>query len=528
MSAHADPQTYDAIIIGGGHNGLVAALTLARAHRRVLVLERRAQLGGAASTEELIPGFRFNTGAPNANLLPADVFGLFRQHPPDFVQPAVRAFAPQPDGSGITIWRDTERTAMELATRSAKDAKAYWEFARQLERFAGVLSKMAHLRPPSLTQNPARLLMAWAGLALQLRRLGARDMMDFMRVLPMGAATWLNEHFEDEGIKGLYAAYATTGIMQGPRASGTAFMLLYQHMGGTLQRLVRGGVGAVSESLAKEAAQLGVSIRTGAGVARILTADGRVHGVELEDGEQIHARQVLSNADPHTTFLKLLGPAQLEPRLYRRFRSLKLRGSSATVHFALGGVPQFLGAVGQADRLQGDIIISPSLDYAEQAYDDAKHGRLSAAPVLIARIPSLLDASLAPTRKHTLSVTVRYAPYALAESNWDAERERMGDMVLDMLAEYAPSLRTLVEDRRVITPLDYEREYGLAGGSEMHGQMGLDQLLLNRPVPGSVGYRLGGHGPRGLYICGAGGHPGGGLTGLPGLLAAQQALQEQP
>jgi len=526
MSATAMSASYDAVIIGGGHNGLVAALKLARAGRSVLVLERRTQLGGAASTEELIPGFRFNTGAPNANLLAEQVFALFRQHSPAFIMPAVRAFAPLPDGTGVTIWRDTERTAMELASRSANDAKAYWEFARQLDRFAGVLSKMAQLRPPSLTQNPARLLLAWARLALQVRGLGGKDMMDFMRVLPMGAATWLNEHFESDAIKGLYAAYATTGIMQGPRASGTTFMLLYQHMGGALQRVVQGGVGAVSESLAKEAKLAGAEIRTGASVARILTAEGRVSGVELEDGERISARQVLSNADPHTTFLKLLGSAQLEPRVYRRFRSLKLRGSSASVHFALSGAPQFLGAVGHQDQLQGDIIISPSADYAEQAYDDAKHGRLSAAPVLMARIPSLLDSTLAPARKHTLSVTVRYAPYALAESHWDAERERLGDLVLETLAEYAPSLRTLVEDRRVITPLDYEREYGLSGGSEMHGQMGLDQLLLQRPVAGSVGYRLGGHAPRGLYICGAGGHPGGGLTGLPGLLAAEQALQE--
>ncbi|MCW5873742.1 MAG: NAD(P)/FAD-dependent oxidoreductase [Anaerolineales bacterium] len=520
-------QMYDAIIIGGGHNGLVSALVLARAGRRVLVLERRAQLGGAASTEELIPGFRFNTGAPNANLLPPDVFSLFRKHPPSFMQSEVMSFAPQLDESAVTIWRSTERTAMELATHSANDARSYWEYARQLERFAGVLAKMAQLRPPSLTENPARLLLAWARLALDLRRLGGRDMMDFMRVLPMGAATWLNEHFESDAIKGLYAAYATTGVMQGPRASGTAFMLLYQHMGGLQQRAVVGGVGAVSAGLAAEAQEHGTEIRTGSGVARILASNGRVHGVELENGEQLTSRQVLSNADPHTTYLKLLGPAQLEPRSYRRMRSLKLRGSTATVHFALSGAPQFLAAIGQPERLQGDIIISPSLDYAEQAYDDAKHGRLSAKPVLIARIPSLLDSTLAPARKHTLSVTVRYAPYALAESDWDAERERLGDLVMDTLAEYAPNLNTLVEQRHILTPLDYERDYGLAGGSEMHGQMGLDQLLLQRPISGSVGHRLGGHAPQGLYICGAGGHPGGGLTGLPGLLAAQQALAEQ-
>jgi phytoene dehydrogenase-like protein len=371
-------------------------------------------------------------------------------------------------------------------------------------------------------------MAAWARLALRVRGLGAKDMMELLRVLPLSAAHYLNEHFETDALKGMLAVPSVTGVMQGPRASGTAFMLLYQQLGGESggfrsTRLMRGGVGKLSDALAAAAKTHGAEIRTGAPVQSILAEDGRVLGVRLQSGEEIRAGAVLSSADPRTTFLGLLGAPQLEPRYSRRLRSLKLRGSTATMHLALSALPGFPAANGDAQRLSGAIVICPSLDYAERAYDHAKHGRISAQPILEARIPSLLDASLAPANRHAMSITVRYAPYRLHESDWDSQRERLGDLAVETLAQIAPDLKSHITDRRVITPLDYEREYGLAEGSEMHGQMGLDQLLLMRPVPGFVGYRS----PiEGLYLCGAGAHPGGGVTGAPGLNAARQAHRE--
>ncbi|MEX1071411.1 MAG: NAD(P)/FAD-dependent oxidoreductase [Anaerolineales bacterium] len=529
---------FDFVVIGGGHNGLTAAAFLAKAGRKVLVLERRATLGGVAATEELFPGFHFNIGAPDARLLsPAVVDGLnLKKQGPEFLDSPVAAFAPQADGRGLTLWNDSEKTASEISGFSTKDGRAWKEYSRQTARFARVLAKMAGLRPPTIKNNPLGLMLAWGRLALQVRALGGRGMMEFLRALPMSTYQYLNEHFENDALKGLLSIPSVTGSMQGPRASGTGFMLFFQQMGRHGQ--VKGGVGRLSAALAQAAQSHGAEIQTGAAVKRIVTGSenssrsspsskakgsGRHVGVELENGEQIWAKAVLSNADPRTTFMDLLGAPQLEPRIVRRLRSLKLRGSTATVHLALSSLPDFPSAAGDQSRLTGDIVICPSLDYAERAFDDAKHRRMSANPILIARIPSLLDPGLAPAGQHAMSIIFRYAPYKLAESNWDAERERLGDLAVETMAKYSPNLKSFILNRRVITPLNYECEYGLAEGSEMHGQMGLDQLLLMRPVPGFVGYCS----PvDGLYLCGAGAHPGGGVTGLPGLNAAKQALKE--
>lgn len=357
-------RDFDFIVIGGGHNGLTAAAWLAKAGRRVLLLEARQTLGGSAATEELFPGFHFNTAAPDAGLLAPQVaaeLGLHK-HGLDFVASQAAAFAPLAGGRGLTLWRDAERSAMEIAAFSAADAKAFLPFHRRTRRFAAVLAKMAALQPFALKSNSLRTLAGWARLALSLRALGGRDMMEFLRVLPMGAAHYLNEHFESDALKGLLAYASTVGLMQGPRASGTAFMLLYQQMGADngayrSSLLPRGGVGRLSTALAAAAQAHGAELRTGTPVAAILCEDGRAAGVRLASGEEVRAGAVLSSADPRRTFLSLVGGPQLGPRFSRRLRSLKLRGSTASVHLALSGLPEFPAAAGDPSRLDGAIVI---------------------------------------------------------------------------------------------------------------------------------------------------------------------------
>jgi phytoene dehydrogenase-like protein len=372
------------------------------------------------------------------------------------------------------------------------------------------------------------VLASWAKLALKLRGMGGKDMMEFLRVLPMSAYQFLNERFESEALKGMLSSVALTGLDQGPRAAGTAFMLLYQQIGGNgggyrSTKKVRGGTGALIYALEKASQNAGVEIRTDASVASILAENGKINGVRLQGGEEIAGKAVLSSADPRTTFLDLVGRPQLSPRTSRRVRNLKLRGTTANIHLALSGLPDFPAANGEKDRLSGAIVVSPSIDYAERAHDDAKYGRIAEEPILEACIPSLLDPSLAPSGQHTMSITLLFAPYWLREMEWNSQRERLGDIAVETLAKHSPNLEGLITNRHVITPMDYESEYGLAEGSTHQGQMSLDQLLLMRPVPGFVGYRS----PiKGLYLCGAGAHPGGGITGAPGWNAAGQAHRE--
>ncbi|MDA1330404.1 MAG: NAD(P)/FAD-dependent oxidoreductase [Chloroflexi bacterium] len=522
-------QDFDAIVIGGGHNSLTAVAYLAKAGMKVAVFEQRGLLGGAASTEELFPGFRFNTGLSDAGLLLPDVIddlGL-TAHGLDWLEAPALAFAPLGAEKSLTLWQDLGRTTEELGQHSKSDAQVFARYTQQNAAFGALLQEMAKLAPPSLQYKPLPLLLAWAKVAIRARRLGGRRMMEFMRVLPMGAARYLDEWFESVALKGLLGAVSVSGLLQGPRAAGTAFMLLYQQMGSTggymAMKTAQGGVGAVSAALASAAGSYGAEIHTGVRVAHILSENGKALGVELVDGSQVLAKVVLSGAEVRHTLVDLVGASKLAPSVMRRLRALKLRGSTASVHLALSGLPKFSTSDNDNERLTGDIVICPSLDYAEQAYDDAKYGRFSARPILIARIPSLLDSTLAPDGEHTLSITLRYAPYHLRGSDWGNEKERLGDLAVKVLSEHAPGLKKLIKQRKVITPLDYERDYGLTEGSMMHGQMSLDQLVMMRPVPGFVGYRT----PiEGLYINGAGAHPGGGVTGAPGRNAARQVLKE--
>jgi phytoene dehydrogenase-like protein len=518
-------EHYDVLVIGAGHNGLTAAATMARAGYRVLVLEARDTVGGAAATEAVFPGYQVNTGAESVALFQEEVIrALFlKMHGLELREAPVGLFAPQPDGTALTLWQDVERSAAEVARLSKRDADRYPAFAAEVTTMAGALQSMMLLTPPDLTALDAGDLAGWGRVGWKVRRLGDRKMMELMRLLPMPVQDYLDDWFESDVLKGALGAAGVTGTMLGPRGGGTTLQFLYQQMGGLNRyRTVVGGVGALSEALSAAAQASGAEIRCGAPVTRILVEEGRAAGVQLEGDVTIRARAVVSSADPKRTLLGLVGPTELEPRFMRQVRNILYRGSTARVILALRGLPQFNG---QTDRQQlaGLIRICPSLDYLERAYDDAKYGRISTRPYLDASIPSLNDRALAPAGYHLMNVTVRYTPYHLREGNWEEQREPLGDQVMAALARYAPGVEQLVVDRHVLTPLDYEQRYGLTEGSIFHGQMGLDQMLVMRPVPGWSRYRT----PiANLYLCGAGAHPGGGVTGAPGFNAAREIARD--
>lgn len=522
--------SYDIIIIGAGHNGLVTAAYLARAGKRVLVLERRATLGGAAATEEIFSGFKFDTGASEAGLLRPEIVADLDlpRHGLEFLTSPAAVFAPQPNGDSLTLWRDEQSTLAEIARHSAKDAERFPAFLRLVKRLTEVLQRIMLLTPPNVAELKFEELLPWLNSGRKLRQLGKHDMMEFLRVLPMPVTEFLDEWFESEALKAVLGAAGVTGSMQGPQASGTAFVMLYHHLGaanGGFKASVRvkGGMGSLAAALAGAAKKYGTEIRRAAEVVRIKVEDGRATGVVLAGGEEIAARAVVSNADPRRTFLDLVGAPRLGPTFVRRVRNIRLRGTTAKMNLALRGLPRFNGMPKNEDCLSGHVLICPSLEYLERAFDDAKYGRFSQKPCLDLVIPTLLDPGLAPAGRHILAVTMQYAPYRLRESHWEKERDKLGDHFVATLAEYAPSLPDLILHRQVLTPLDYEREYGLTEGGEFHGQMGLDQLLFMRPVAGYGRYRT----PVGnLYLCGAGTHPGGGVTGAPGYNAAREILKD--
>jgi phytoene dehydrogenase-like protein len=518
-------EQVDVLVIGAGHNGLTAAAMLARAGHGVLVLEARDVLGGAAATEEVFPGYRANTGAVNAALLQEEVVrALFlRMYGLELRDAPAGLFAPQPDGTALTLWQDVERSAAEITRLSARDAARYPSFAAEVGTMAGALQSMMLLAPPDLTELEPGALAGWGRVGWKVRRLGDREMMALMRLLPMPVMDYLDEWFESEALKGALGAAGVTGTMLGPRGGGTTLQFLYQQLGGLNRTCtVAGGIGALSEALAAAARASGAEIRCQAPVARILVNEGRATGVQLEGGATIDARTVVSSADPRRTLLGLVGPAELEPRFMRQVRNILYRGSTSRVTLALSGLPQFAVQTSQ-EQLGALIRICPSLDYLERAYDDAKYGRISENLYLEATVPTLNDPSLAPAGYHLMSVTVRYTPYHLREGSWEEQREPLGDRVLATLAPYAPGLAQLVVARQVLTPLDYEQRYGLTGGSIFHGQMGLDQMLVMRPVPGWSRYRT----PiANLHLCGAGTHPGGGVTGAPGHNCAHEVVAD--
>ena len=521
--------SYDTIVIGAGHNGLVVAAYLARAGHKVLVVERRDVVGGAAATEEVFPGFRVDTGAhriggPSSKVV--NDLGLAR-HGLELLDADPAVFVPVVEGTPLTLWRDARKTADGIREISSADADAWVPFTELIGKAAGFLEAAWTTTPPDVTGNDLGDLLASAKLGTKLRRLGKKDMVEVMRILPMSVYELLEDWFEHDLVRGALAASAVGGLCQGPMGPGTVYMLLHHHVGagaGVIRptRRVRGGIGRLSDALAAACRASGAEVRTGAAVERIIVEGGQAVGVVVDRAE-LRAERVVSSADPRRTFFDLMDPSEMAPDFARKVSNIRYRGVCAKVHLALSGLPDFTCQPGAGEHLNGVISISPSLEYVERAFDAAKYGRPSERPYLEVSIPSLADPGVAPDGRHVMSIVLQYAPYALREGAWDdAARDELGDLAVATLAEYAPNLTSLVEARHVMTPLDLEQYFGLSEGNVYHGEMTLDQLLFMRPVPGASRYRT----PiAGLYLCGAGTHPGGGVTGVPGFNAAREILR---
>jgi len=506
----------------------VHAALLAKGGLKTLLLERRETVGGAALTEEIGPGFRASTVAHTAGPLRASVareLGLSLE----LVAPEPRVFAPLPDGRGLCLFGDPERSAASIRPFSAKDAGQYPAFHASLTRISALLARVLEATPPELDAPGPRDLWSLLSLGLGVRGLGREDGQRLLRWGPMAVADFAQEWFEGELLRALVCARGITGMFQGPWSAGTTANLLLQAAanggnGAGATVFVKGGLGALSEAVAAAARRFGAEVRTGAEVARITSRDGRVSGVVLAGGEEIGARAVVSGTDPKRTITGLLDPALLDPEDLRRIRHYQQTGMASKVNLALDALPSFKGVDGNgAGVLAGRIHIGPSIDDLERAYDDAKYGGLSRAPYLDVTIPTLTDPGLAPAGKHVMSVYVQYTPYRLKEGSWEARRDEVGELVLRALEAYAPGLSRLVLHRQVLTPWDLERRFGMTGGHPSHGEPALHQLFLTRPLLGWGRYR----GPvKGLYLCSAGTHPGGGVTGGPGANAAREVLRD--
>jgi phytoene dehydrogenase-like protein len=523
------PSRYDAIIVGAGHNGLVTAGYLARAGLRALVLERRHVVGGACVTEEVFPGFKVSTAAYVNSLFRKEIVRDLRlaDHGYEVLPRDPSSFTPFPDGRSLLMGPDRDLTLKEIAKFSVRDAERYPRYEAMLERVADVVEPTLTMTPPDLLRPRLGDFGKLLRLGRAFRRLGPAAG-EAVEILTGAARTILDRWFESEQLKATLATDAIIGAMASPSVPGTAYVLFHHVMGETdgkrgVWGYVRGGMGGLTQALAASARALGADIRCEAEVARILVRDGRVTGVALPGGEEFTAPIVASNADARVTFTRLLDPAVLPAEFVDAVGRISYESASLKINVALAELPDFRALPGSAPGPQhrGTIHICPDQDYIERAFDDAKYGRPSSRPVLECTIPSVVDPTVAPPGKHLMSIFVQYAPYALREGTWDELREPFADRCFALLDEYAPNFTRAVIARHVLTPLDLERVFGLTGGNIFQGAMTPSQLFSLRPVAGHAGYRT----PiRGLYLCGAAAHPGGGVMGASGLNAAREIL----
>jgi phytoene dehydrogenase-like protein len=522
-------RTWDAIVVGGGHNGLVCAAYLAKAGRKVLVLERRHVLGGAAVSEEVFPGFTFSVCSYVVSLLRPWIirelelprFGLE-------LIPLEASFLPLPDGDSLCRWSDPELTRKEVARFSKRDAETLGEFSvamSKIGRFAKPVIDGPAPDPGSL--HPARL-MELLRLSRHFSNAPEDELELRLKLFTMSAVDFLDEWFESDVLKAPMSVSGIIGTFLGVRSPGTAYVLLHHYMGeidGAFRSwgFARGGTGGVSNAIAAAARHFGAEIRTESPIERILVEGDAARGVVLTNGDELRASTVVSGCDPRRTFLGLVGKEHLPGDFVQQLERYRYRGSSGKVNLALSGLPEFACRPGAGPHLRGDIAIAPSVDYLERAYDEAKYGDFSSRPYLNVVIPSTVDPTVAPPGQHVLSAFVQYAPYDIKEGpeHWPARREAFGDAVVDTLAEYIPNLRDLILHRQVLSPWDLEQEFGLTEGNIFHGELTLEQLSFLRPAAGWARYRT----PlRHLWLAGSGAHPGGGIMGAPGALCARAML----
>ena len=520
---------YDAIIVGGGHNGLVCAAYLAKAGRKVLVLERRHVLGGAAVSEELHPGFTFSVCSYVVSLFRPHIirelelarFGL------DII-PLECSFTPEPDGPGLVRWPDAHKTRREIARLSPRDAEEYPRFALAMTQMARFVKEIIDNPAPDPASFDPREIWRLLRLGKYFHDAGTDFMHLHMKLLTMSAADFLDMWFESDLLKAPMSVSGIIGTFLGVRSPGSAYVLLHHYMGeidGAMRSwgFSRGGTGEVSMACARAAEHFGAEIRTEAAVKQFLHRGGEVSGVVLEDGEEITASVVSSSLDPRRTFFGMVGEEHLPEDFARQIRRYKYRGSSGKVNLALDSFPEFAHRPGDGQHVRGDVAIGPSIRYLERAYDQAKYGEFSSRPYINVVFPSLVDPTVAPRGKHVMSCFVQYAPYNLktGPASWPQHREAFGDAVVDTLSEYMPTLKEKILFRQVLTPWDLEQDFGLTEGNIFHGELSLEQLLFFRPASGWARYRSPLHR---LWMCGSGTHPGGGLMGAPGELCAKAML----
>jgi phytoene dehydrogenase-like protein len=523
-------KSHDVIVVGAGHNGLVAACYLAKAGLDVLVLERNPYVGGAAVSRQLYKNFTYSNCSYVCSLLRTEIIRALEL--PRYglqVIPYDGGCTMMRDGGHLALYDNHDALRREISRHSKRDAEAYDRYVRDMLRHCRFIKPLLLREPPDPTSFKPRDLMELLYLGKHFHKLGEEQMYETLRFWTMSCADLLDEYFESEIVKAHLAGSSIIGTALGPRSPGTAYVLLHHYMGsidGTVGAwgFARGGMGAVTSALEASLHASGGAVRSAAPVDRIIVRGGRAVGVALEGGEEVYGSTIISNMDVRRTFLETMDAHDLPPEFVTQVRNFKIRGSSGKLNIALDGLPEFPAIPPGCPSTRGDMHVTDTIEMLERAYDDWKDGRWSRSPYIDMLIPSQIDPTMAPDGKHYMSVFVQYCPYRLADGEWDdAKRKAFGDTVIDTIARHSPNFKRLILHAEIRTPADIEREVGLTEGNIFQGELTFDQLLFNRPVPGYAQYRA----PvRGMYMCGSSTHPGGGVMGAPGYNAAGAVLRD--